>query len=63
MISVIATAYTTTAHAQIDGGALEYMLQRPRVANNGNTRSHSTICSSTAAWERASWERESLSSA
>ena len=31
MISVIATAYTTTAHAQIDGGALEYMLQRPRI--------------------------------
>lgn len=32
MIALIATAYTTTAHAQIDGGALEYMLQRPRVA-------------------------------
>ena len=32
MIALSSTAYTTTAHAQIDGGALEYMLQRPRVA-------------------------------
>lgn len=32
MAAAVAIAYVTTAHAQIEGGALEYMLQRPRVA-------------------------------
>lgn len=49
MIALIATAYTTTAHAQIDGGALEYMLHAHVWQNNGSTRNHSTICSSTEA--------------
>ena len=38
MAAIIAIAYITTAHAPIAGGALEYMLQRPRVAKQWQER-------------------------